>query len=209
MISNLELFAWIAFAATLWIFRELLLGLWAWRKARRYQHVLKVERTRGQFAIIRNRLAALTIGDRLDPRSVTFNRLYLVNTVFMRSPDRYPALSQVVHQAIMDSKNQRASPALWRESKSWSPEVRQLVIQTADAMQQVLMDYSWIFLFYYRGAEQKERLERRYANQWQLARNVMSSLRSVAQAMVDRLEKRNPEVVEIRKAQTVMYRIAQ
>jgi hypothetical protein len=231
MISTLELIAWLTFVAVLWILRELLLGLWAWRKARRFDHLRKVERTRAQFAIIRNRLAKLTIQDRLNPCSVTFNRLYLVNTVFMRSPDSYPELCQALHATILTSKKQSPSPALLKESKTWSPEVRQVVIHTADAMQQVLIDYSWLFRVYFSIARQKVELEqrriemeeqraklrhrravlrlRRAHDVQRIVSEIANRLRSAAQKVILLLERNNPVVFDIRKAMAVMYRMAQ
>jgi hypothetical protein len=217
MISTLDLLAWLGFIAVLWIVRELILGLWAWRKARRFDHVLKVERTRGQFAVVRNRLSGLAAHGKIKPDSATYERLYLLNTVFMRSPDRYPELGKALRQAIFGSQPVRPNAELLQESKSWSPEVRDLVRQTADAMQQVLIDYSWFFRLYFHAASrQAQRREKktkrpnsRNQEAWRFPEQIGARIRTIAKKIVAQLEKRNPVVFEIRKAQDVMYHMAQ
>lgn len=204
--STLDLFAWLTFAAILWMVRELLLGLWAWRKARQYIHVRKVERTRGQFASIRNELSRIVANNGLGANSGTFKRLYLVNTVFMRSPDRYPELCDVLHQALLEQRNLRPSQELLRESKTWRPEVQQLVIHTADAMQQVLVDYSFFCRVYFRGADKKAKFESRHSR---MIYSILTKwLRTVAQRIAAMMAKKDPFILDVRKAQDLMYQMA-
>jgi hypothetical protein len=41
-----EAFKWIALLAVVWAIRELIVSLWAWRRTKKYDRVLRVERTR-------------------------------------------------------------------------------------------------------------------------------------------------------------------
>jgi hypothetical protein len=196
MSDNVQIFAWLGLIGLVWIVRELLLGLWAWRKARYYVHILKTEKTRAEFAAIRNRLSRLPFEGHIDVDSETFKKLYFVHSVFMRSPHRYTDLSRTVHEALLNSWDSEPNPELIRERWGWTPEVLWVVVHTADAMQHVLMDYSSVFKVYFFIARRRWFVER-----------ISRKVRSGAKRFVVWLEKRNPSIVELLRAQAAIYRL--
>jgi hypothetical protein len=150
--------------------------------------------------------------DRLDANSATFKQFYFVNTVFMRSPDRYPELAVALHQAFLGNRlgTNKARPnlQLMRESKTWSPEVQQVVIHTADALQQVLVDYSFFCRLYFKGAEEKAKFEHKHLNGWHLVDWLTCKARTLAQKVAANIAKKDQFVQDIRNAQDLMYQMA-
>lgn len=189
-------FKWLALIATIWIIRELVVSLWTWRKIRNLNHVMRVERTRSQFATARNSLMHLALKDQIDANSATFQVLYQVDTVFMRSPDRYPALSKALRDSMLAGK-QKPNQAVLAEKEHWNDKIRENVIATSDAMEKVITDYSILFWFLSKIAKRP----------W-LAKPIASLLHKAVAYLERAIEKRNPDLWEIKQAQIVMHNMA-
>jgi len=186
-------FKWLALIATIWMIRELVVSFWTWRKIRKLNHVMRVERTRSQFAKARNSLMHLALKDQIDPNSATFQVLYQVDTVFMRSPDKYPELSKALREALL-TDNREPNQMVLAEREGWNDDTRKNVIATSDAMEKVITDYSLLFW-----------IASLIAKRPWLAKPVASLLVKIKNYIERSLEKRNPDIWEIKRAQIVMH----
>jgi hypothetical protein len=189
-------FKWLAFIAAIWIIRELVVSFWTWRKIRRLDHVMRVERTRAQFAKARNSLMHIALKEQIDPNSATFKVLYNVDTVFMRSADKYPELSKSLQETML-TDNRKPHPQILAEKEHWTKEVRENIIATSKAMDNVITDYSVLFWIASHIAKRR----------W-LAEPVASGLTKIKCYLERKLEKRNPDLWEIKRAQAVMHDMA-
>jgi len=189
-------FTWLAIIAAAWIFRELIVSFWNWRRIRRLDHAARVERTRSQFAKARNSLMHLALKEQINPNSVTFTTIYQLHTVFMRSPDKYRELSAAVRHALF-TNDQKPNESFLAEKDNWNDDVRKNMIETSEAMAQLLVDYSfWFWIL--------DHIARR---PW-LAKPIASVLRQVKRRFEHFLERTNPDIWEIKKAQVVMHNMA-
>ena len=190
-------FKWLALIAAVWIVRELIMSLLTWRKIHKLNRVIRVERTRSQFAKARNSLIHLALRERIDPNSATFKTVYQLHTVFMRSPDKYPELSAAVRRALFTNNKTTPNEAILAEKDNWNDDIRKNLSETSDAMQQVLIDYSfWFWIL--------DHIARR---PW-LAKPISAMLHEVKCRLERVLERTNPDIWEIKKAQVVMHNMA-
>jgi hypothetical protein len=157
---------------------------------------MRVERTRAQFAKARNSLMHIALNEQIDPNSATFKVLYQVDTVFMRSADKYPELSKALRDAILTDSHKPNAQVL-AEKDQWSKEVRQNIIATSDAMDNVITDYSLLFWIASGVAKRP----------W-LAKPISSGLLKLKCYLERSLEKRNPDLWDIKRAQIVMHNMA-
>jgi hypothetical protein len=138
----------------------------------------------------------LAVQEGIDPNSVTFQTLYQIHTVFMRSPDRHRELSAAIQRGLLGD-NQNPDPQFVAESHHWSDEIRHTVKTTADAMKRVVIEYSVLFWIATLIAEKP----------W-LAKSILRVLKVVMERLERFVEKRNPDIREIRKAQLAMEHMA-
>ncbi|MFN2455514.1 MAG: hypothetical protein ABR577_14980 [Pyrinomonadaceae bacterium] len=92
---------------------------------------------------------------------------------------------------MSQSGGNTASP-LDQESKHWTPAFRHVVIKTANAMDYIVLDYSWLVRWMFRFEKKR-----------QPHLTPIRMLRRIAVA----LEKEKP-IAEIRQTQKAMYRMA-
>jgi hypothetical protein len=118
---------------------QLALGVWLIARARYYRGLARTERIRLQIGDARCRLVNAAARGELSPASATFQQLYLTQTTLMRGTDIYPAISAAYWTKVLRFEK-RGTSALSREAKHWTPEVRDVASQTADALRHI-----WIF----------------------------------------------------------------
>jgi hypothetical protein len=189
-------FTWLAIIAVAWIIRELIVSFWNWKRIRKLDHVMRVERTRSQFATARNSLMHLVLKEQIDPNSATFKTIYQLHTVFMRSPDKYPELSAAVRHALY-SNGKKPNEAVLAEKDNWNDAIRKNIIETSEAMAQVLVDYSfWFWIL--------DHIARR---PW-LAKPIASMLLGLKRRLELVLQRTNPDIWEIKRAQVVIHKMA-
>ncbi len=182
----------IALVLVLWAIRELIVGTWAWIDTRKVRHERNVERTRRQFAEARNHLFRLMLEHKVNVDSVSFKHFYQINTAFMRRPDQYREISAAVAYLFLKMPDSPPSQEMLDESKDWSPEFKQVVRATADAMGYLLLDYSlFIRLMFYS--------EKRH--------DPDSTPVRMLRKLAAKVERERP-VVQIRQTQKAMYSMA-
>jgi len=177
----------------LWTVKELTLGTIFWYQRRKIRHNLRVEITESHFAIARNELMRLALEGEIDVNSVSFKRFYFLNTTLMRRPDQYPQFSHAITGMFLSNHSAEPDEELRRESLSWSPAFKQVVKATANALDYIVIDYSWIVRLMFR-------LEKR--------RNPNSTPHHMLSRLAVRMEKKESTISEIRRTQRVMYAMA-
>lgn len=175
--------------------KELVSGLISWRRRRRIEHLLRVERTQSYFAAARNDLVQLALSRELDANSATFRFLYFLNTSFMRRPDSYPAFSaMLLHQILKDDGSQRPDPQLMKESEDWTPAIRNVVKASADAMNNIVLDYS---------------LPMRLVRYLEKRSNPHFTSTQVVRKFASVIQKKEAPASDVRQTQKVMYDLCQ
>ena len=110
----------------------------------------------------------------------------------MRRPDQYREISAAVAYLFMKIPDSPPSHELLDESKNWSPEFKQVVRGTADAMGYLLLDYSlFIRMMFY--SEKRHEPDS----------TPLRMLRKLA----EKVERQKP-VIQIRQTQKAMYSMA-
>lgn len=175
--------------------KELVSGLISWRRRRRIEHLLRVERTQSHFAVARNDLVQLALSRELDANSATFRFLYFLNTCFMRRPDSYPAFSALLlHRILKGDGSQRPDPQLMEESGNWTPAIRSVVKASADAMNNIVFDYSLLM----RLVRYLERRSNPHFTSTQVVRKFVSAI-----------QKKEAPASDMRRTQKAMYDLCQ
>jgi hypothetical protein len=178
----------IVILLVLWAIKEFIVGIFTWRRTRQLRHKLRVERTLHHFAEVRNQLTQLALERKIDAHSQTFQQLYTINTYIMRRPDAYPQISSMLQYLIMNREAER-SDSLSAESKNWSPEMKEVVKASADALGYLILNYSFFARLIYR-------LEK-WINPSTAPRHILRVLSP----------EKDPVVKEIRQTQKEMYRL--
>jgi hypothetical protein len=113
------------------------IGLAAFTTSRslHYRRVAKFERIRGTFADARSQLLWLAAHDHIAVNSVTFRKLYAIQTEMVRDVNSYAALSQLIWIARLSKR--KTENVFGKEPAHWAPEVKEVVIKTADGLHQV------------------------------------------------------------------------
>jgi hypothetical protein len=132
----------IVILVVIWIGRELIVGLYIWRGRRRFRNELRVEQAQCQFAIARNKLMSLAVNKEIDVNTRSFKSFYRVNTAFMRRPDQYREIAAMLVHMFLNIHDSSSGEELLAESKNWSPAFREVVRNTADAMETLILNYS-------------------------------------------------------------------
>lgn len=182
----------IVVIAVLWAIRELVVGIVVMRSRRKYKHEYRTERTQSHFAEARNKLMRLAIDGEVDVNSESFRRFYCFNTTLMRRPDQYPELSHAITHVFLTESGNSHDSTLDQESKHWTPAFKRVVVMTANAMDYIVLDYSWIVRLIFRFEKRKHP-----------HLTPVRMLKRIAQ----NLEKEKP-ISEIRRTQKEMYRMA-
>lgn len=182
----------IVIIAVLWAVREVVISIVLMRSRRKYRHEYRVERTQSHFAEARNELMQLALKGEVDVNSESFKLFYSFNTALMRRPDQYPELSYALTHSFLCQANDGTDNPLDQESKHWTPDFKHVVIRTANAMDYIVVDYSWVVRLLFRFEKRK-----------QPHLTPVRMLRRIAQ----NLEKEKP-IAEIRRTQKAMYRMA-
>jgi hypothetical protein len=187
---------WLSIIASLWIGREIVVTVTNLFRIRKLNNVIRVECIRGRFAMARNSLMHLALENQIDANSVTFKKLYYVDTMFMRSPTKYSEISATLRKAFFSNNHGEPNPELLAESRSWSKGTKQVILQTSEAMDAMLADYYFFFWTL-----------NQIAKRPRLAKPIASFLRKIARLIEESIEKRNPDVREIRRAQVAMHQM--
>lgn len=183
----------IAIIALIWTGRELIVGIFIWRSRHIFRNELRKERAEGQFAIARNKLMNLALASEIDVNTISFKSFYSINTAFMRRPDQYSEMTAALVHLFLNVHDSSQGEELQAESKRWSPAFREVVKDTADAMDYLVLDYSWIIRWMFR-------LEKRH--------NPDSTPLRMLKRLAYSVEKEQP-IADIRQTQNAMYRMAQ
>jgi hypothetical protein len=128
---------------------EVIRGFAAHRRFKKISHLLQVENTQAQFASVRNNLMLLAASEKANPNSQIFALIYQLTTAFMRRPDQYRELSDLIFHCVASLKGETDNHALLTESKTWSIEERGIVSQMANALGNLSIDYSPALRFLY------------------------------------------------------------
>ncbi len=138
--TTMPVFHYLVVAVVMFVAGEVLISAWLSRQANHYARIAKTEKIRSQVADARYRLIDAATRGVIAPTSITFRELYFVQTSLMRGTDRYSALSEALWRKVLRFEQARQS-AMLKEAESWTPEVRTIVIQTADAIRQIWIWY--------------------------------------------------------------------
>ncbi len=182
----------IVIIAVLWAVREVVISIVVMRSRRRYKHEYRTERTQSHFAEARNQLMRLALNGELDVNSKSFKYFYYFNTALMRRPDQYPEISHAMTQKFLGNYEQGAASPLDEESKHWTPAIKDVVVMTANAMDYIVVDYSWVI-----------RLMFRFERRKQPHLTPIRMLRRIAKKLEE-----EKTISEIRRTQKEMYRMA-
>jgi hypothetical protein len=129
------LFIAVAFTAA-----EIVLGLWLSRRRRYYKNIVRTERIRLQIGDARCRLMRVAANGELSHETATFRDLYFIQTAMMRGTDAYPQISEAMWRKVLRFER-RTQTALSAEAETWTPEVREIANQTADAIRKIWIEY--------------------------------------------------------------------
>ena len=188
----------LAIALLLLALKELITSFVIRRKRKEITHKFRVECTQRHFAEARNQLMQLVIEGKLAANSDTFKNLYGLHTGIMRRPDYYPEISHVLAYNFLKGHDGEVNDGILRECKQWTPEIKQVVIATADAMSYLITNHSFLFRALY-WFEKK------------LHPNATPT--TLMQKLTLRAEKvpvkKDPVVKEIRRTQVAMYQLAE
>jgi hypothetical protein len=182
----------IVIIAILWAVREVIIGVIVMRSRRKYKHEYRTERTQSHFAEARNELMRLALSGEANVNSESFKHFYYFNTALMRRSDQYPELSSAMTHKFLCERGAITDSVLDQESKHWTPAFRHVVVRTANAMDYIVLDYSWAI-----------RLMFRFERRKQPHLTPIRMLRHFAET----IEKEEP-IAEIRRTQKAMYRMA-
>ncbi|MBM5816734.1 MAG: hypothetical protein FJ083_09150 [Cyanobacteria bacterium K_Offshore_surface_m2_239] len=103
--------------------------------------LVRVDRIRRSFADARIKLFGLVTSGKLDPESATFRNLYFLHTSVMRRQDMYDDMWKVFVRAILRIRETTGDRQIELESSEWSYEVREVVIETAQAVQLMILEH--------------------------------------------------------------------
>jgi|694.fasta_scaffold39537_4 hypothetical protein len=111
------------------------------RQAIHSKSIARVDRIRRSFAEARIKLFRLVTSKKLSPESATFRYLYFLNTSVMRRQDMYEDMWKVFVYAILQIKESTGDHQIQLEASQWSSEVREVVLETADAIQLMIYEH--------------------------------------------------------------------
>jgi hypothetical protein len=112
------------------------------RQAINARSIARVDRIRRSFAGARIKLFGLVISSKLEPESATFRYLYFLHTSVMRRQDMYDDIWKVFVRAILRIRESTGDRQIQLESSEWSAEVREVVLETAEAVQLMIYEHS-------------------------------------------------------------------
>ncbi len=128
---------------------NLFVGLLHRRSRRRAEEVRRRERIRAGFADARTGIVWAALRGELDPDSATFHQMYYATTASMRRDDQYGNLWQEVLMSLQRASRGRSG--VKAEAPSWSPAVRNSVLQFVSTVDLLLIEHSprlrWIHRF--------------------------------------------------------------
>ncbi len=114
------------------------------------RRMLRTKRTQAPFAMNRNTLMRMSLEDKIDPNSQTFQILYELNTTMMRFYEYHPEISARLEHLLSTMKENNAQNPLLAEIPTWTPEIAQLVRETSDAIGNVVIEYSLLWRWHYK-----------------------------------------------------------
>jgi hypothetical protein len=111
------------------------------RQAINARSIARVDRIRRNFAEARIKLFGLVTSSKLKPESATFRYLYFLHTSVMRRQDMYDDIWKVFVYAILRIRESTGDRQIELEASEWSDEVRDVVLETADAVQLMIYEH--------------------------------------------------------------------
>jgi hypothetical protein len=114
------------------------------RQAIHSKSIASVDRVRRSFAEARIKLFGLVTSKKLSPESATFRYLYFLNTSVMRRQDIYEDMYMmevfVYIIPFLQIKESIGDHQIQLEASQWSSEVREVVLETVDAIQLMMYE---------------------------------------------------------------------
>ncbi len=141
----MNLISIVVFAGILVLLGQGIFAVMIWWRRKHLSYLLQVERTQRSFAEVRNNLVSMALKKEIGADSETFNFIYFLTTLFMRRPDQYGSLSMLIAHVSLQKAKVVEDSELIKESKSWSPEIKAVFKASADAMGNIVFDYSQLF----------------------------------------------------------------
>jgi hypothetical protein len=111
------------------------------RQAINSKSIARVDRIRRSFAEARIKLFGLVTSNKLNPESATFRYLYFLHTSVMRRQDMYDDIWKVFVYAILQIRESTGDRQIELEASEWSDEVREVVLETAEAVQLMIFEH--------------------------------------------------------------------
>ena len=111
------------------------------RQAINARSIARVDRIRRSFAEARIKLFGLVTSGKLKPESATFRYLYFLHTSVMRRQDMYDDMWKVFVRAILRIRESTGDRQIELEASEWSNEVREVVLETAEAVQLMIYEH--------------------------------------------------------------------
>lgn len=163
---------------------------WEQRRARkRIQDLIRIEQTRHAFADVRNRLMNLVADEKLSSKSSTFAIIYRLSTLVMRETDNHQVISRSLQTALF-SEFEHGESELQLEKDSWSGDARLLIMDLSNAMEKLMLDYSFLLRVLQRVSKHtslietvsysRKRSEQKRTENDRQMKEVQSSLRELA-----------------------------
>ena len=134
----------IILALLLIFLREVVIILLAWRKIVTLEEKQRIECTTRRFAKARAHLMDLAVQGIISTDSYTFQSLYTINTFVMRRPDQYAEISALLFRVILTGENSKDPDPLTQESVTWTPEIKAVMRETAEAIGIIILDHSFL-----------------------------------------------------------------
>ena len=179
---------------------EFIYGIHIAHQRQALKQKLLVEFTRTCFAETRLKLMELLRTGGIEHQSKTFCSLYVLLTYVVRRPDKYSELSNIFYKAIFGPDE--ATPGdILAERASWTPEIREIIKSTAIGLGMLIYLHSPIRKFLFE-------LERLSSKTVSFAASLVRVFVKLILPLAERDDQRRPQVIEIRRAQSVLLAAA-
>lgn len=140
IIIGILIFATICFCSV-----QIILGITYRKSKRQFATLLKAEQTKSYFAIARNEMMRMALENKIDANTDMFKMVYGLNTVIMKRPDEYPAISRELTSLVLNI-NQISSKA----NHKFTQDERRILKFTADALSHIIIEYSSFLKFMFK-----------------------------------------------------------
>lgn len=122
-------------------FREIVLIYRNHRKIKKDKLLIRAEKTREYFSLIRESLLRLMRNEKIHPDNHIFQILYSVCTMVMRRPDQYYELSDYLMVSFIGAKSESK---VSNNNFVIPKELKALSFKTAEGLYKVIVEYSTV-----------------------------------------------------------------